>query len=217
MGKFDAKKKSSMGRGKHHRFDQTHQEEKMPLPQVIMEYAHDLGYVLVTALILFSFIGRIVIVNGDSMFRTLAHGDWLLLINNPVCGELEQGDVVVASLNRFRGGDAIVKRVIATEGQVVDIDFVAGVVYVDGEALEEPYTNTATNLAEGMRFPLVVEDGCVFLMGDNRNESMDSRDPEIGLVDIREILGKAVLVVFPGTGSKDHPVDQDFGRIGGID
>ena len=220
MGKFDPVnigKSYRIGRKRRHRFDPVNQEEKMPLPQVIMEYAHDLGYVLVTALILFSFFARIVIVNGDSMFRTLAHGDWLLLVNNPVCGELEQGDVVVASLSRFRGGEAIVKRVIATEGQVVDIDFVAGVVYVDGVALEEPYTNTATNLAEGMSFPLVVDDGCVFLMGDNRNESMDSRDPEIGQVDIREILGKAILLVFPGTGTRDHPMDRDFGRIGGID
>jgi signal peptidase I len=63
---------------------------------------------------------------------------------------------------------------------------------------------------------LVVGEGYVFLMGDNRNESMDSRDPLIGLVDTRELLGKAVMVLMPGEGSQKHPVEQDFGRIGGL-
>jgi signal peptidase I len=139
-----------------------------------------------------------------------------MLINNPICGKLEQGDIVVASLDRFKDGEPIIKRVIATEGQLVDIDFDKGVVYVDGEMLNEPYTYTDTNISEGMEFPLVVDEGCLFLMGDNRNGSMDSRDPRIGIVDEREILGKAVLLLVPGDGSWDHPVQRDFTRIGGL-
>jgi signal peptidase I len=206
LGKYEAKRnESTSGEG-----------ERLTLIQTLLEYAHDMAYILVTVLLLFTFLMRIVVVSGDSMFDTLVDGDYLLLVNNPICGELEQGDIVVASMDRFKGGEAIVKRVIAAEGQTVDIDFQEGIVYVDGEALVEPYTFTKTNVSEGMVFPLVVEEGCLFLMGDNRNESMDSRDPQIGIVDEREILGKAVLLLLPGDGSWKHPVERDFTRIGGL-
>ena len=183
----------------------------------ILEYLHDVVYILALILVLFTFCMRVVIVSGSSMFSTLVDGDYLLLINRPLCGELEQGDIVVASMERFKDGEPIVKRVIATEGQTVDIDFRAGIVYVDGVALEEEYTYTPTHLSEGMEFPLVVDEGCVFLMGDNRGDSRDSRAPEIGLVDRRELLGRAVVLMLPGTGRGEYTVEQDFGRIGGLD
>ena len=170
--------------------------------RTILEYLHDLVYILAAILVVFTFFVRIVVVSGSSMFDTLADGDYLLLVNSPLCGKLEQGDIVVAGMERFKNGEPIVKRVIATEGQLVDIDFSAGKVYVDGIELDEDYIYTLTTIAEGMQFPLVVEEGCVFLMGDNRNDSMDSRDPVIGQVDTREILGKAVLPLLPGTGER---------------
>ena len=182
----------------------------------ILEYLHDVVYILALILVLFTFCMRVVIVSGSSMFSTLVDGDYLLLINRPLCGELEQGDIVVASMERFKDGEPIVKRVIATEGQTVDIDFRAGIVYVDGVALEEEYTYTPTHLSEGMEFPLVVEEGCLFLMGDNRGDSRDSRAPEIGLVDEREILGRAVFLLMPGTGTGEYTVERDLGRIGGL-
>ena len=182
----------------------------------ILEYLHDVVYILAMLLVVFTFCMRMVIVSGSSMFSTLADGDYLLLINRPLCGELEQGDIVVASMERFKDGEPIVKRVVATEGQTVDIDFRAGIVYVDGVALEEEYTYTPTHLSEGMEFPLVVEEGCLFLMGDNRGDSRDSRAPEIGLVDEREILGRAVFLLMPGTGTGEYTVERDFGRIGGL-
>ena len=191
--------------------------EKLTPAQACLEYLHDIVYILAVILIIFTFFARVVIVSGSSMFSTLVDGDYLLVINNPICGELEYGDIVVASMDRFRGGEAIVKRVIATEGQTVDIDFRAGIVYVDGVALEEDYIYTPTHLSEGMSFPLVVEEGCVFLMGDNRGDSRDSRAPEIGLVDTREILGKAVFLMLPGTGRAEYTVERDFGRIGGLE
>ena len=106
------------------------------------------------------------------------------------------------------------KRVIAHEGQTVDIDFEAGVVYLDGEPQEEPYVNTPTNLYEGMNFPVTVPEGKFFVMGDNRNNSRDSRDESIGFVDRREIFGKALLLYFPGpTANTDN---RDFSRIGAV-
>ena len=120
----------------------------------VLEYLHDVVYILALILVVFTFCMRVVIVSGSSMFSTLVDGDYLLLINRPLCGELEQGDIVVASMERFKDGEPIVKRVVATEGQTVDIDFRAGIVYVDGVALEEEYTYTPTHLSEGMEFPL---------------------------------------------------------------
>lgn len=184
--------------------------------QTVLEYLKDVCYMIAAVVILFTFCIRFVIVSGDSMFNTLADGDYLIVLEQHLAGEPQQGDIVVAAMERFSGGKPIVKRVIATEGQSVDIDFNAGVVYVDGVALEENYTFTATNLSEGTQFPLVVEEGCLFLMGDNRNESRDSRDPLIGQVDRREILGEAVFLLVPGKGSYKHPSPMDAGRIGGL-
>ena len=191
-------------------------QEKRTAVEIGLDYLHDVVYILAIILVLFTFCVRVVIVNGSSMFSTLAHGDCLLLLNWPLCGQLEQGDIVVASMDRFKNGEAIVKRVIATEGQTVDIDFRAGIVYVDGVALEEDYIYSPTHMSEGVEFPLVVREGCVFLMGDNRGDSRDSRAPEIGLVDEREILGRAVFLLMPGTGTGEYTVERDFGRIGGL-
>ena len=190
--------------------------QKAPESTSCLEYLHDVVYILALILVLFTFCMRVVIVSGSSMFSTLVHGDYLLLINRPLCGELERGDIVVAGMERFKDGEPIVKRVIATEGQTVDIDFRAGIVYVDGVALQEDYIYTPTHLSEGMEFPLVVEEGCLFLMGDNRMDSRDSRAPEIGLVDEREILGRAVFLLMPGTGRGEYTVEMDMGRIGGL-
>ena len=190
--------------------------ESMSFWQMVLEYLKDVCYMVAVVVVIFTFCIRFVIVSGDSMFNTLVDKDYLIVMERQLAGEPEQGDIVVASMDRFWEGKPIVKRVIATEGQTVDIDFNAGIVYVDGVALEEEYTFTPTNLSEGTRFPLVVEEGCLFLMGDNRNESRDSRDPSIGQVDRREILGKAVFLLVPGSGSYKHPVQKDWGRIGGL-
>ena len=184
--------------------------------RTMLSYLHDLVYILVGAVLVFTFAFRMVTVSGSSMFDTLANGDYLLLLNRPLCGQLHQGDIVVASMDRFKNGEPIVKRIIATEGQTVDIDFDAGIVYVDGEALQEDYTFTPTNRQENGPFPIEVEENCVFLMGDNRNGSWDSRDPLIGCVDEREVLGKAVALLMPGTGEGTFRMERDFGRIGGL-
>jgi len=177
-------------------------------------YLHDLVMYVSVILVVFLLLFRIIVVSGDSMYSSLLDGDYLLLISNTFYHEPKQGDVIVISKNTYDNGAPIVKRVIAVEGQIVDIDFDLGIVYVDGLPLDEPYVNTPTNRAEGVAFPLLVEEGCCFVLGDNRNDSKDSRHPDIGLVDRREILGKAVLLVCPGT--DDGMVPRDFGRIGAI-
>lgn len=186
--------------------------EKNAWQKDVLMYLHDLVYLLAAIMICFVLLFRIVVVSGPSMYTTLWDGDWLLVIGNIFYREPEAGDIVIAAKDAFNHGEPIVKRVIATEGQTVDIDFELGVVYVDGVALDEPYTNTPTNMQEGMHFPLEVEKGCVFVMGDNRNSSKDSRNPEIGLIDRREILGKALFLLFPGTHEHDAP--RDYSRIG---
>lgn len=191
-------------------------EQDPSFGELMSEFAQTLGYYLAIIVLLYIFIVRTVVVSGSSMYGTLADGDRILLLNRPLCGELKQGDIVVASMDRFIDGESIIKRIIATEGQTVDIDFTEGIVYVDGQALDEDYTFTPTNVSEGTQFPLVVEQGCVFLMGDNRNNSTDSRYYVIGQVDQREIVGKAVFLLFPGTGTEEYPMERDFSRIGGL-
>ena len=178
----------------------------------ILLYLHDFVTWLVVILLVFLLLFRVVVVSGPSMNNTLLHGDYLLLLNNVFYHEPEHGDIVVVSKDSYKDGEPIIKRVIATEGQWVDIDFDAGIVYVNGTALNEPYTNTATNLYEGVNFPLMVGEGCVFVMGDNRNESKDSRSPEIGQVDKREILGKAIFLFLPGRDPSNE--SMNFKRIG---
>ena len=148
------------------------------------------------------------------MRSTLVDGDYLLLFGNLLYGDPEYGDIVVISKESFDDGKPLVKRVIAAQGQIVDIDFDSGIVFVDGQALDEPYINTPTNLPEGVSFPLLVEDICYFVMGDNRNNSRDSRSPEIGQIDRREILGKAFFLMFPGTDK--NTVSRDLNRMGGL-
>ena len=187
-------------------------EEEENIQKTILDYLHDLVGLIAVIMLVFSLLFRVVIVDGPSMNDTLVHGDWLLLLGNFLYGEPEAGDIIVASKDSFGDGEPIIKRVIATEGQEVNIDFFNGIVYVDGVALAEPYTLTPTNLQEGMSFPLIVDENCVFAMGDNRNKSKDSRSTEIGLIDSREILGRAVFLFYPGK-DDNHPV-REFDRIG---
>lgn len=190
----------------------------------LLMYLHDLVYLLSGLILVFLLLFRVVIVSGTSMNNTLLDGDYLLLLSSTFYTNPQQGDIIVASKESFDNGAPIVKRVIATEGQWVGIDFAEGVVYVGSskdtlEPLTEPYTLTPTNIDEGFTHtpedPLEIPKGALFVMGDNRNGSKDSRHPEIGLVDKREVLGKVVFLFVPGT--NEGETEQDFGRIGVVD
>ena len=189
------------------------EEQKYTWQQNVALYLHDMICMLVAVMAVLMLFLRIIVVDGPSMERTLLNGDYMLLVSNMFYKEPKHGDVVVVSKQAYDNGKPIVKRVIATEGQTVDIDFNEGVVYVDGVALDEPYTKTLTTLKEGTEFPLVVEEGKVFVMGDNRNNSKDSRSTQIGQVDKREVLGKVAFILFPGTGMGGTE-QRNFGRIG---
>ncbi len=177
---------------------------------------HDLVYILAFVTLFFVFALRLVSVDGYSMYHTLDDHDYVALLSNVLYQDVKAGDIVVARVPTF-SDDPIVKRVIATEGQTVDIDFERGVVYVDGQPLEEDYIYELTNnqfYDRGVTFPLRVNEGCVFVMGDNRNDSRDSRYAPIGQVDTRYILGKVLFVLMPGQDKLDN--SRDFKRIGPV-
>ena len=172
--------------------------EKIP-GRDVYETVSSLVSALLVVVLVFTFLVRLMGVSGPSMIPTL------------LCGDYQVGDIVIARKETF-DSKPIVKRVIATAGQTVDIDFNLGQVYVDGELLDEDYINDYTYREEGTVFPLTVPEGEVFLMGDNRNHSNDSRDSSLGTVDTRLLIGKAVFLVFPG---RDYLTEQrEFGRIG---
>lgn len=190
------------------------EEPKLTWQQNLTLYVHDLMIMLMGILLIFLLLFRVIVVSGSSMYETLWDGDYLLLLSNLFYREPEAGDIVVISKESYEGGTPIVKRVIATQGQTVDIDFDQGIVYVDGAALEEPYIHNPTTNREGTTFPLTVAENCIFVLGDNRQVSKDSRNPEIGQIDKREVLGKAIFLMLPGTHQGQRP--RDFARVGGI-
>ena len=190
------------------------QEKQTAKGRDLYEWVQSLvGSVLVVVAI-FTFVIRMMGVDGHSMLNTLQHGDRLLVVNSMLYHDYKYGDIVILRKNGVFDDDPIVKRVIAVEGQTVDIDFAEGIVYVDGELLEEDYINEPTYVEEGTEFPLTVPEGSIFVMGDNRNGSSDSRDYRLGTVDTRYVIGKAAFLIFPGP---DYETEKrDFKRIGVI-
>ena len=175
------------------------------------DWVQSLTVALLVCVLVFTFLIREVRVSGTSMLDTLYDGDRLLisdLFYNP-----RRGDIVVLRKESF-SSEPLVKRVIALEGERVNIDFEKGVVYVNGEALDEPYTLEPTYRRIDFEEELEVPAGCLFVMGDNRNGSTDSRDLRIGCIDERLIMGRALFLVVPGT---DIDGDgRDWSRIGFI-
>ena len=153
--------------------------------------------VLISASILIliiTFVFTMVIVDGRSMQHTLESGDKIIVTKMGY--QPKDGDVIVVGKSEEGYSKPIVKRVIATEGQTLKIDFENQQVIVDGKVLDEPYISSET--IEGTaEIPEVIPEGYVFVMGDNRYISMDSRYKDIGLVNVDDIVGKAVFVVFP--------------------
>jgi len=147
--------------------------------------------VAIIFVLIFTFGVRFIDVEGISMAPTLLHGDRFAITR--LWQSPNNGDIVVVVFpepNDF----IMVSRVIATGGQTIDIDFKTGVVYVNGEPLNEPYIAEPTRVNSGMIFPQTVPDGHMFVMGDNRNNSFDSRDLRIGMVDTRHVLGRVAYI-----------------------
>lgn len=211
MGDFfkKIKSKSNKENNKDEAVEVSNEEQEKIDSEAVKTFVFDWLEVLVHAIIVvvicFTFIFRIATIDGPSMENTLHNGEKVIISN--FLYEPEAGDIVVISRNKENSvytmnddNTPIIKRIIALEGQTVDIDFEAGVVYVDGIALDEPYTKTPTNVNHGMQFPVTVSENCVFVLGDNRNDSLDSRSPQIGeygMIDTRYILGKALFRILP--------------------
>lgn len=197
-------------------------KEKQGALYDIYSLLHDLVYILAAITLIFVFFVRLVGVNGDSMLPTLHDGDYLALQSNVLMGDLEYGDIIVARKLSFENGEPIVKRVIATEGQTVDIRFDEqgiGTVYVDGMPLDEPYIREEMvvyyNGSSATQLPLTVEENCIFVMGDNRNHSSDSRFIQIGQIHLDQVLGKVLYIVFPGADPLTK--ERDYSRIGAVE
>ncbi len=149
-------------------------------------------------LMIFTFFIRPTVVQGPSMEDTLLEGDYLLV--GGIHYSPRQGDIVVVHNVGLRYySQPIVKRVIATEGQVVDIDFSTWTVTVDGNVLDEPYRKLAMDdwITSDWEYPVTIPEGYLFVMGDNRNHSSDSRSKDIGLIDERCVVGRAIVRVLP--------------------
>lgn len=174
--------------------EKTTQEKRTGLWRDLWEWSESIVISVTTLIFIFVFVFRIVGISGVSMENTLFHDDRVIvtsLFYTPAYGDI----VVINQPNEFNR--PIIKRIIALGGQEVDIDFESGEVSVDGTVLDEPYIANPTTVDEGIAFPLTVPEGKVFVMGDNRQHSTDSRSASIGMIDTRYILGKAIVRIFP--------------------
>ena len=149
---------------------------------------------LVVCVLLFSFAVRLVDVVGNSMYPTLENVDKVIVSN--LFYEPEQGDIIVFRKDEYRP-EPLVKRVIAVGGQTVDINDEDGLVYVDGVALSEPYTRglPSYTLASDVSYPYTVPEGYLWMMGDNRTNSQDSRF--FGAIPVSSVTGRGALVYWP--------------------
>lgn len=198
------------------------------LAGTVYSMLHDMVCILAVIVVFFVLAARLVGVSGRSMYPTLVGkseeesttGDYLILRSNFLSSTYEQGDIVVACVPTFKNGEPIVKRVIATGGQTVSFrigDDLQMHVYVDDVLQSEDFINEPMDPYGQIAgsFSETVPEGHYFLMGDNRNRSADSRDPDIGMVDGRYIVGKAFWLVFPGQDSNNEK-KRDLKRIGDI-
>lgn len=174
-------------------------KEKTSAAGMLYDIAEMLAVTTIAVMLLFAFVARLNIVDGNSMLNTLHNGEYLAvsdLFYEPKAGDI----VIVHKINADPYDKPIVKRVIATGGQVVDIDFSTWTLTVDGEAVDEPYRYVDPSspvLTADYPFPITVPENEIFVMGDNRSHSADSRQIEIGTIDKRCVVGKAVARLSP--------------------
>ena len=173
------------------------QEQTKPVRgQNLLEWYEALISAALVLVLIFSFFYRIIVVDGSAMVPTLVNGDKLIVWGAGY--EPQRGDVVIVD-SYTSYGKPLVKRVIAKGGDTVSIDYATGTVAVNGEVLQEDYIAEPTYLGYDVQFPYTVPEGTVFVMGDNRNQSLDSRSTYVGCIDERDILGRVLLCFMPFT------------------
>lgn len=174
--------------------DKTVDEAPTSLKESCYEIMHTLIFAFIVVILVMTFFFRMVDVDGESMMDTLHDRDRVIVTN--FCYTPKDGDVVVIShgqnLNK-----PIIKRVIATDGESLNIDFKTGTVTVNNVVIDEPYIKDLTTKQGDAEIPSVIPKGMVFVMGDNRNHSTDSRFTTVGLISEKDIIGKAPIVIFP--------------------
>ncbi|MCL2408059.1 MAG: signal peptidase I [Oscillospiraceae bacterium] len=181
-------------------------EKSESTSMILHDWLQCIVFAIVLGVSAFIFVGRHMGVIGDSMLPTLFNNDRVIISN--LFYSPRNGDVVIFDVV---GDTPFVKRVIAVAGQTIDINTATGEVLVDGVAIYEPYISELTARGMAMEGPATVPEGYVFVLGDNRGNSTDSRNVDIGFVDTRYILGRVLFVIFPG---HDNTGQRDWRRIG---
>ncbi len=193
------KKNFNINLGEEEIIDNKEESAKKSTSKKIALVLYDAVSIVLSSIIIiavvFTFVFRLVSVEGDSMTNTLQDNDYLLAA---IKTEYEQGDIIVITQDTYFH-EPLIKRVIAKGGQTVDINYQTGEVSVDGKVLDEPYVRENYILEKGdyRDFPYTVPEGHLFCMGDNRNGSTDSRSTLVGPIDERAVLGKAIVRVLP--------------------
>lgn len=169
-------------------------EVKLGFIGSVFEWIEDFIIAVVFVSILFTFVISTKSVLGISMEPNYIDGDRVITISRHL--GIEQGDSVII-VNVLE--DPIIKRVIATAGQTIDIDDESGSVIVDGEILDNSQFGVENGItfSGSLELPATVPNGCVFVLGDNREASKDSRFSDVGMVDIRNVYGKVIFRIMP--------------------
>ena len=174
-------------------------EEQLPPDQQarldLYDWIQSLMVALVICVSLFIFAVRVIDVSGSSMVPTLRDGDKMIV--SDLFYKPKYGDIVVFKTDQYDPDRALVKRVIATEGQEISLDFDRGVVYINGSPIEEDYIAELTTTKLDFIGPQTVPEGCVFVMGDNRPVAVDSRSINFGCINTEDMVGKIILRVWP--------------------
>ncbi len=167
---------------------------KKTIWHVLYEWLDSVVFAIILILLVFVFVFRIVGVVGESMEPTLNNGDWLTV--SAINKSIDRGDIVVVTQPNERH-EPLIKRVIAVGGDTLNIDFDKGEVTVNGKVIDEPYIAEQTKISGNFKGPVIIPQGYVFVMGDNRNESLDSRFDAVGIIDERYVLGVANARLYP--------------------
>ena len=178
-------------------FEPTQKEDETRVPliwRVIYEWSDSLVFAIIAVFLVFAFVFRIASVEGGSMNPTLRDGDWLAV--KAINTHIKRGDIVIITQPNALN-EPLVKRVIAVGGDTVDINFTEGSVKINGEVIHEPFIAEPTQRQFDIAFPITVPEGCYFVMGDNRNNSIDSRSNIVGFIKYGYILGTAEARFYP--------------------